>query len=219
MSLESVEDRLDTVYTRFAAVPGVRGFTAVLRGLLAVGYFRAGLVKALGERFTTLSVETPIGHFFDAMYQTGFYYRFLGGCQVAASLLLLLPRTATLGALLYLPISLNIFLITVSVNFRGTPFITGPMLLGALYLVCWDYPRLKGVLFDPSPRSAGRAAVPQVPASLTLAVALVLQGLMGMVGGLTAGHFRPEFAPLVALGVGIQIYRMVRPSKGSTAAR
>jgi hypothetical protein len=39
------------------------------------------------------------------------------------------------------------FLITVGVGFTGTPFITGPMVLAALYLVCWDYPRWKGLLF------------------------------------------------------------------------
>jgi hypothetical protein len=184
----------------------------MLRGLLTVGYFRAGLVKMLGEPFTALSPDTPIGYFFDAMHRTGFYYRFLGGCQVAAALLLLLPRTATLGALLYLPISLNIFIITISMSFRGTPVVTALMLLGALYLVCWDYPRLKSVVFTPHPQFT-RPAVPPVPALLTLVVAFGAQGLMGMVGGLTAGHFRPAFATLLVLAAGIQIYRMRRPAE------
>lgn len=202
MPAMSVESILDRLYQRVTARSWLSGFTAVLRGLLAVGYLRAGLVKALGERFTDMPVDTPVGHFFDAMYQTGLYYRFLGGCQVAASLLLLFPRLATLGAMLFLPIAFNIFIITISVNFRGTPFITGLMLAGALYLVCWDYPRLKGMFFDPSPSST--LAVPRVPALLTLAVALTGQGAMGLVG-----HFRPGFALLLMLGVGIQLYRMV----------
>ena len=207
----SVEARLDQLYVRVTSSPWVHRFTAMVRGLLAVGYLRSGLIKMMGERFTTLSAQTPVGYFFDALYSTGFYYRFLGASQVAASLLLLFPRTATLGAVIYVPIALNIFLITVSVGFQGTPFITGLMLLAALYLVCWDYPRLRSVLFEPSPRSA-RLASPQVPWTLTLAVALGAQGMMGLMAGLSRGQFRLEYAALLALGAGLQLYRMVRPS-------
>lgn len=53
------------------------------------------------------------------------------------------PRTATIGALVYFPLILNIFVITVSLHFRGTPFITGLMLLASIYLLCWDYDKLK----------------------------------------------------------------------------
>jgi hypothetical protein len=60
--------------------------------------------------------------------------------------LLLIPRTATLGALLYFPVILNIFIITVSLRFTGTWAITGLMLLANLFLVCWDYDKWKGIL-------------------------------------------------------------------------
>jgi hypothetical protein len=69
------------------------------------------------------------------MYRTGFYWRFLGLRQLATALLLLIPRTATLGALVYFPLILNIFVITVPLHFQGTPFITGLMLLANLYLL------------------------------------------------------------------------------------
>jgi hypothetical protein len=55
----------------------------------------------------------------------------------------LIPRTATLGALVYFPIILNFFIIMVSMHFTGTPFITGLMLLANIYLLCWDYDKLK----------------------------------------------------------------------------
>jgi hypothetical protein len=97
----------------------------------------------LGNRFTLLSVDTPIGFFFEALYRTGFYWKFLGLCQLAAAMLLLIPRTATVGALVYFPLILNIFVITVSLGFSGTPFITGLMLLANIYLLCWDYDKLK----------------------------------------------------------------------------
>ena len=54
--------------------------------------------------------------------------------------------------LLYLPIIVNIFVITVAMQFRGTWVIVGAMLLANLYLLAWDYDRLRTVLFrDPPP--------------------------------------------------------------------
>ncbi len=125
-------------------------FTVMTRVLLAIGFVPSGLTKLLGNRFTLLDLDNPIGFFFEAIYQTGIYWQFIGFAQLTAAILLLIPRTATLGAVLYFPIILNIFLITVSLNFTGTPFITGPMLLASIYLLCWDYDVLKN-LMRPTP--------------------------------------------------------------------
>ncbi|HEV7905244.1 MAG TPA: hypothetical protein VGO96_15490 [Pyrinomonadaceae bacterium] len=116
------------------------------RVLLALGFLPSGLTKVVGNRFTILGVDNPVGFFFEAMYRTGFYWRFLGLCQLAAAALLLIPRTATIGALVYFPLILNIFVITVSLHFTGTPFITGLMLLASLHLLCWDYDKLKHLI-------------------------------------------------------------------------
>ena len=121
----------------------MRVFTVFTRILLALGFIPSGLTKLLGNRFTSLSVDTPIGFFFEALYRTGFYWKFLGLCQLTAVLLLLIPRTATIGALVYFPLILNIFVITVSLGFSGTPVITGLMLLATIYLLCWDYDKFK----------------------------------------------------------------------------
>ena len=67
------------------------------RILLAMAFFPTGLVKATGQRFTLLPIENPVGFFFEAMYQTGPYWYFIGMVQVAAAVLLLIPATATLG--------------------------------------------------------------------------------------------------------------------------
>jgi hypothetical protein len=62
--------------------------------------------------------------------------------------LLLFPRTAALGAAIYFPIILNIFVITLSIGdaFGGTRIVTGLMLLATTYLLLWDYDRWKGLL-------------------------------------------------------------------------
>jgi len=120
-----------------------RWFTVFTRVLLAIGFTPSGLKKVFGMRFTQIGIDNPVGFFFEAMYQSGFYWNFLGWSQIIAAVLLLIPKTATLGAILYFPIILNIFLITVSMSFTGTPIITGLMLLACIYLLVWDYKKLK----------------------------------------------------------------------------
>lgn len=120
-----------------------RLFAIGTRIILAIGFIPSGMKKVLGMRFTQLTVDTPIGFFFEAMYQTGFYWNFLGGAQVLAALLLLIPRTKLLGALLYFPLIVNIFLITVSLHFRGTWVITGLMLLASIYLLVLEHKSLR----------------------------------------------------------------------------
>jgi hypothetical protein len=61
------------------------------------------------------------------------------------AVLLLIPRTALLGAIFYFPIILNICVLAYSVRFEGTR-ITTLMLLANMFLLAWDYPRLKSIL-------------------------------------------------------------------------
>ena len=124
----------------------LRRFTLVNRLLLAFAFTPSGLVKLCGERFTTLPVDNPIGFFFEAMYRTGVYWHFLGFVQVTAAILLLIPRTATLGAVLFLPVAVNIFLITYGIGFGGTVWVTGGMLLAVTYLICWDLDKIAAAL-------------------------------------------------------------------------
>lgn len=116
------------------------------RILLAAGFIPTGMVKLLGRRFTTMGPDSPIGAFFEAMYQTGLFWRFIGLSQVVAGILLLVPRLAHLGAAMFLPIMLNIFIITVGLGFGGTPAVTGLMLLAVVYLCFWDYHRFRPML-------------------------------------------------------------------------
>lgn len=133
------------------------------RVLLAAGFIPTGLVKLLGQRFTTETSDTPVGVFFEALYQTGVYWQFLGWAQIIAGVLILVPRTAAFGAGCFFAIILNIFMITISMDFAGTPVITGLMLLAAFALLLWDFHRWQRLLFDipywepdplPSPRWA-----------------------------------------------------------------
>lgn len=123
----------------------LRHFAVFCRIALALGFVPSGIVKVTGERFTGLPPNNPLGHYFDELLRTGSYYTFIGIGQLIAALLLLIPGTALLGAIVYFPIILNICVLTYSVRFEGTR-ITTLMLLANLFLLAWDYPRLKTIL-------------------------------------------------------------------------
>jgi len=123
-----------------------KSFTWFTRILLSIAFIPSGLKKLLGERFTNISVDNPVGFFFEGLYQSGFYWNYLGFMQVLCSLLIIIPRTMYLAAVLYLPIIININIIVISMNFKGTPIITGLMLLANIYLLVWDYKKTNTIL-------------------------------------------------------------------------
>lgn len=113
-----------------------------LRYLMGFAFVWASIVKIKGERFTSIPVSDPVGYFFEAMYQTGFYWNFLGWGQFIAGALLMTQRFASFGAFVFLPVILNVCVITWSINFgSGTPVITLLMLSGTVGLLVWDYKR------------------------------------------------------------------------------
>lgn len=134
---------LDRLHAQAKENKWLRYFTVFNRIALAAGFLPSGLVKIMGERFTNLSVNQPMGNYLEALHHTGYYYTFIGIAQMTAAVLLLIPRTALLGVLLYFPIILNICILSLAVRFEGSLLTSPLMVLSCLYLLCWDYDRLK----------------------------------------------------------------------------
>ena len=86
-----------------------------------------------------------MGNFLEGLYNTGYYYTFVGVMQVLAAILLLIPRTVTMGALIYFQIILNICILSLSVRFDGSLIISPLMVCAVLYLLCWDYHKFKNM--------------------------------------------------------------------------
>ena len=145
MNLENALDKTHAFITRNI---WLQLFTVFTRIILAVGFIPPSLKKIFGQPFTILPDSHPVGRYFNALYQTGFYYEFLGWAQFVAAVLLLFPRTAHLGALAFFPVILNIAVLTNSVGFVGTKYITILMLLACTYLLAWEYDRLKPLVFS-----------------------------------------------------------------------
>lgn len=122
-------------------------FSVFCRVSLAIGFFAAGMVKIVGERFASgLSENHPMGHYLVALHLTGYYYTFIGYAQVAAAIMLLIPQTVTLGAFLYFPIIFNILILTYATRFDGSMFTAPLMTLANLYLLGWNYEKWKYIL-------------------------------------------------------------------------
>jgi uncharacterized membrane protein YphA (DoxX/SURF4 family) len=139
-------NRIEEIYCEAKSDKWLQGFAAFCRIALAVSFIPSGFVKILGERFAEgLPSNNPLGHYFDALYQTGYYYTFIGIAQVMIGMLLLFKRTSVLGNLMYFPVILNICVLTYSTRFNGTRLNT-MMLLASLFLLIWDYDRLKHIL-------------------------------------------------------------------------
>ncbi len=155
----SISSRLTQVYSEAKGNKWFHYFAVFCRITLSLGFIPSGFVKVMGERFAGgLSVNHPLGHYLQALYYTEYYYTFIGISQLVIALLLLIPRTALLGALLYFPIILNICILTYAVRFEGTR-ITTLMVLANLYLLCWDYDRIKHILPFKQVTEAGDAAM------------------------------------------------------------
>jgi uncharacterized membrane protein YphA (DoxX/SURF4 family) len=137
--------RLEEYYYEAKANKWMRYFTVFCRIVLALGFIPSGIVKIMGERFTALPAHHPLGQYFDALHLTGYYYTFIGFTQLTIAVLLLIPRTALLGALMYFPVILNICILAYATRFEGTR-ITTFMLLASFYLLCWNYDRIKYIL-------------------------------------------------------------------------
>lgn len=140
-------ERLDALHLRVRASGLLRAFTWAVRILLAIGFSLPGMWKVLGIPFTKLPDSNSAGFFFHGLEQAGLLYQFIGTAQVLAAILLLIPRTAALGALIYLPIITGIEVLTTTVPFPGTWVVTSLMLLGVIYLLCWDWNRVKYVVY------------------------------------------------------------------------
>jgi len=138
---------LDDLHVAFPRRWWTQMFTAFTRCLLGIAFIPPSITKILHRPFTILPDTNPVGHYFKALMDTGFYYEFIGWAQLTAAILLLIPRTSHIGAMLFLPIIANIAVLTTSVGFVGTWLITILMCLAATYLVAWEYDRLKPLLF------------------------------------------------------------------------
>lgn len=104
---------------------------------------------------TEASVEVPphvakIKAYIGGLKQTEYFWPMLGVAEIVGGILLLSQFLALLGAVILVPITLNIFLFHAFLE----PHDTGELIMTALYLlgnlavIAWYYPRLKPIFLN-----------------------------------------------------------------------
>lgn len=109
---------------------------------LGIMFFTAGMAKLYFEHkfpgiMGPISLEDAL-----TKYNLGLFARFIAYAQVLIGFILLTLRYRTIGAIMLLPMLLNILFITVSMKWVGTPYVITFFLLLNLVLLIADAPRL-----------------------------------------------------------------------------
>lgn len=213
MRIENILDSIHASITHRRPLQLLKVFT---RLTIAVGFIPPSIPKILHRPFTVLPPDNPVGAYFHALYNTGFYYEFIGWSQLIAALLLLIPRTAHIGALMFLPIIANIAILTTSVGFKGTWIITILMCLAAMWLVAWEYDRLKPILFHHRSERTRTFPLHFISIPLFFAAGGAVMGLLWKLIGLGAfsnylyvGAFLAGFGFVFGIGVALH-YKFMR---------
>lgn len=71
-------------------------------------------------------------------YELGLYAEFIAVCQITIGFMMLSTRYKLLGGIMLVPMILNILMVTVSMHWRGTPYVLTVLLLMDLFLL-WQY--------------------------------------------------------------------------------
>lgn len=106
---------------------------------LGLAFILSGIRKLPGIKFTELPIDNPVGLFFEGMYAAGFYWNFIGVYQILVGLLLISSFLPRLSPLLSIPVTVNIFLVSIGLHMTGTPLITFLMLLANIYLILLEW--------------------------------------------------------------------------------
>ena len=121
-------------------------FAIYLRYLIGGAHVFASIVKIKGEEFSTVPVNFSsysAFNLFKVLFQSGVYWNFIGWMQILSGFLIMTQVQSTLGSLVLLPISLNIFFITYSdPSFANTLYISTLMLFANIFFIMLDFDKL-----------------------------------------------------------------------------
>lgn len=105
---------------------------------LGLIFFTSGMAKLVdGHRFIGM-IGPPWLEERLAEFGLGLFARFIGYAQVSIGYLLLTYRFRTLGSVMLVPMLLNILAVTVSQNWKGTPYVVSVLLLLNFYVLWYD---------------------------------------------------------------------------------
>ena len=141
---------------------------AVVLGLVFLLY---GIVKVLGSQFHyghfVLDKDTVAGPMMVWCFfgYSEFYGRFIGVAEMVPGLLLLWPRTTTVGAALLFPVIFNITVMDYAFGFPGVKHAALLYTIGCAWLLYHDRAKFRSLLWSRERCEEARALVTQAEAS------------------------------------------------------
>jgi len=107
------------------------------------------LTSGLGKFYGDSGLMGP-GWLFERLRPYGLepYGVFIATSQLVVGYLLLVRRFATLGAVMVLPILLNILVIVITLHWQGTPYVVAVFLAMNCYLLAYDFHKLKFLISE-----------------------------------------------------------------------
>lgn len=113
--------------------------TAIFLGFV---FFGAGMSKLWCEhKFPGLIGPVWLAERLEE-YGLGLFGQFIAVAQITIGFMVITPRYRTLGAVMLIPMIVNILMVTISMQWRGTPYVLGFFLLLNTGLLVHDVPWL-----------------------------------------------------------------------------
>lgn len=120
--------------------------------LITAVKFSLGLIFFLGGLSKLMTVPNFMGPVWLeeelAKHELGLFARFIAVVQIATGTLLLTRRFALIGAIMLSPMLLNMLVITLSLHWKGTPYVIAFFLVLNLLLLFDEFPRLKALISE-----------------------------------------------------------------------
>ena len=127
--------------------PLARFVIGSIRFGLGLIFLTSGLAKLTHNYFPN-TMGPPFLEAELAQYGLGLLARFVAFSQVTVGFLLITRRFATLGAIMAMPMLLTIWVVVVSLQWQGTPYVVGFLVLCDTILLGADFHKLKFILTD-----------------------------------------------------------------------
>jgi hypothetical protein len=181
------------------------------RLFLGFVFFGAGMSKLFsGHQFPGLIGPVWLAEKL-AEYGLEMYGEFIAWSQAVVGFMLLTQRFATLGAIMLIPMIANILMITISLEWRGTPYVVAFFLFLNMLLLLADFHKLK-FLIAPQNEPLKTINIP-LNRSFT-ADAICFAGLVIALCGVPASFLQIYLGyGIVLLGIGLTVWAKLLAKK------
>ncbi len=183
---------------------------SVFLGLI---FFTSGMAKVYFEhRFPGLIGPVWLEEQLQ-QYDLGMFARFIAFSQITIGFILLTLRYRTLGAIMLLPMVLSILLVTISLNWAGTPYVLSFFLLLNMIVVAADGRKLVHLVGIPLPH---KMIYRHSPSPLKSGL-IWLAGYLQILASIYLSSLNLPFAYLVCIsGIMIALYPYFKDGRAAS---